>query len=64
MFQIFLYKIIFSLLNNPFKNNIAILESKLMYFCLRPNFSLLNLFAAIKYGLFGYDLLESNECLT
>ena len=37
-FKWFLQKIIFSLLNDPFNNNIAILESKIIYFCLRPNF--------------------------
>ena len=29
-------------MNNPFNNNIAILESKIIYFYLRPNFSWLN----------------------
>ena len=38
MFQIFLWKIIFSLLNYPFNNNIVILESKIKYFFLRSNF--------------------------
>ena len=28
---------IFSLLNDSFNNNIAVLGSKIMYFCLRPN---------------------------
>ena len=37
-FKWFLQKIIFSFLNDPFNNNIAILESKIIYFCLRPNF--------------------------
>ena len=38
LFQIFSRTIIVSLLNYPFNNNIAILESKIIYFCLRPNF--------------------------
>ena len=32
------WKIIFSLSNKSFNNNIAILESKIIYFCLRSNF--------------------------
>ena len=36
-FKWFLHKIILSLLNDPFNNNVAILESKIIYFCLRPN---------------------------
>ena len=37
-FKWFLQKIIFSLINDPFNNNIAILERKIIYFCLSPNF--------------------------
>ena len=32
------WKIILSLPKYPFNNNIAILESKIIYFCLRSNF--------------------------
>ena len=37
-FKFFACKIIFSLSKYPFNNNIAILESKVIYFCLRSNF--------------------------
>ena len=37
-FKFFSWKIIFPLLNVPFNNNIAILESKIIYFCVRSNF--------------------------
>ena len=37
-FNFFSWKIIFPFLNDPFNNNIAIHESKIIYFCLRPNF--------------------------
>ena len=37
-FKFFLWEIIFSLSNEPYNNNISILESKITYFCLRSNF--------------------------
>ena len=37
-FKFFSLKIIFSLSNQPINNNISILESKIIYFCLRSNF--------------------------
>ena len=37
-FKWFLQKMISSLLNDHFNNNIASLESKIIYFFLRPNF--------------------------
>ena len=44
---------IFSLSNQPFNNNIAILESKIIYFCLRSNFcdrtTLMSLIQHINY---------------
>ena len=37
-FKFFSCKRNFTLLKKPFNNNIAILESKIIYFCLRCNF--------------------------
>ena len=37
-FKFFSWKLIFSLPKLPFNNNIAILESKIIYFCLKSNF--------------------------
>ena len=37
-FKFFPWKIVYPLLNDLFDNNIAILESKIIYFCVRPNF--------------------------
>ena len=37
-FKFFSWKIIFSLSNDPFNNNIVILDSKIMYFYLMSNF--------------------------
>ena len=36
--NIYFWKIIFFLSNNPFNNNIVIFVSKILYFFLRPNF--------------------------
>ena len=38
MFQIFFLEKVFPLLIDLLNNNIAILENKIIYFCLRPNF--------------------------
>ena len=68
-FKFFSWKIIFPLLNNSFNNNIAILESKIIYFCLRNFFFHLKPKTNFDICLFSScfihrDLLRGKEGLT
>ena len=45
-------KIIFSLLNISLNNNIAILDTKIMFFCLKPNFGAPTILNLMTFGRF------------
>ena len=47
-----------NIFSNPLNNNIAILESKIMYFCLRPNFSWPNYLILIKWILICWKYIK------